>query len=440
MATPVTENEWKNPHRWLIVFLVVLTSIGHYFCNQLPSSLEKFFQDKSSTGYQYNKRQTATLYSITFYPAAISSIIGGLVCDKYGIARSRVYFYLIATIGQLVVSIGCLFRYYEIMLIGRFIYGITSEAYQVSCMALITKYFVNAELFFGWTCCVSIGRITTSTAYKISPILMVTFQSILNNDIHDSITGIMFAGSIVMIIGVVASIVVLVIDNSYYNDNPKESNKEPSSSKSIVYDQVFAGLTEFSSTYWILVLLVIPSMYLVTKGWLVLAPQYLSTRFGFDAQKAGDYAATVALLPALFGPIFAYFVDLKGNRAYWLISAGVILTIGQIMFCIASTTELCKISTFILSIGYSIPPSVVWPCIRFVVEKQEYIGKAVGIGVGMVALGLAIIPPFIGCLVDLDDGYYENAEIVWISIVSLGLFSTIWLAFNDNNHNRVLFD
>lgn len=439
MAT-VLDNKWKNPHRWLIVGLVVLTSIGHYFCNQLPSSLEKFFQDKSDTGYQYNKRQTATLYSITFYPAAISSIIGGLVCDKYGIARSRVYFYLISTIGQFIVTIGCLFRYYEIMLIGRFIYGITSEAYQVSCMALISKYFINAEIFVGWTCCVSIGRITTSIAYKLSPILMDLFQVILNDNIHDSITGIMFSGSMVMIIGVIASIVVLVIDTNYYSDEPKKLDHETFTSETVVSHGLFAGLKEFSSTYWILVLLVIPTMYLVTKGWLVLAPQYLSTKFDFDAHQAGDYAATIAILPAFFGPLFAYFVDLKGNRAYWLISAGLILSIGQIMFCIASTTELCIVSTLILSIGYSIPPSVVWPCIRFVVEEQQYIGKAVGIGVGMVSLGLAIIPPFVGWLVDLNDGWYDNAEIVWISVISLGFFSSIWLAVDDKNHNQVLFE
>ena len=65
--------------------------------------------------------------------------------------------------------------------------------------------------------------------------------------------------------------------------------------------------------------LVIPVMYLVTMGWLVGAPQYLSTRFKFGDQKAGNYAALISVLPAFLSPVLAHFVDLKGKRAYWLI-------------------------------------------------------------------------------------------------------------------------
>ena len=216
-----TKKLFKNPHRWLVVLLVVLTSVGHYVCIQLPSSLEKSFYTESDSGFQYNNRQTATLYSVAFYPAAISSMIGGMLCDKYGIARCRVYFWFISSMGQLIVALACWFKSYELIIIGRIVYGLTSEAYQVACTSIISKYFENAEVFLGMSVIISIGRITTSITYVISPMLMDFLKSILNNNVGESITIIMFSGWICMLLGMIANVTVLLIDNKHYNNKSK---------------------------------------------------------------------------------------------------------------------------------------------------------------------------------------------------------------------------
>ena len=77
-------------------------------------------------------------------------------------------------------------------------------------------------------------------------------------------------------------------------------------------------------------------MYLITMGWLVGAPQYLSTRFGFDDQNAGNYAALISILPAFLSPFIAHIVDVKGKRAYWLIAGSRLLLIGHILFAVVS--------------------------------------------------------------------------------------------------------
>eukprot|EP01084_Bolivina_argentea_P170764 295899_1 len=80
------------------------------------------------------------------------------------------------------------------MIIGRICYGIFSKGYQVSTRSLITKYFQNAELFLAMSLTICTGRLATSLAYWIFPLLMSRLRHQMNLNTSQSITVIMMLG------------------------------------------------------------------------------------------------------------------------------------------------------------------------------------------------------------------------------------------------------
>eukprot|EP01084_Bolivina_argentea_P250264 419246_1 len=453
-----------HKHRWTVLVLLFITSIGHYICVQLPSSLETYFLKKE---YGLNHTQTTTFFSIVFIPSIVFTVICGVLADRYGFARCCLYFYIITSIGQFIVLLGCWFKYYPLMLIGRIIYGSCSEGYQVAATSIITKYFKNAEIFVAMSLQITIGRIAASMTYWITPILMKQLTNSFNS--HVSITIIMTIGFICMVIGILAAFLIFRTDNKpitneisenmdiQIHNNNLPSDTIASSDSDIIKSQntmdceyesnecyniyIFQGLNEFGLTYWILSVLIIPFNYIVTWGFSALGPKYLETRFDLDKHDSGYYIAIVSLLPAVLGPFIAYIVDLKGKRANWLLFGSIVLLFAHISFYVADANCGDNMQYFVpimlVSIGYSITPSIVWSCFGFIVNNK-FLGQAIGIAAGLLSAGMAITPIIIGKLVDLNlqsmQHKYQIAEIIWIICSIIALFSTICLILVDRKN------
>ena len=130
----------KNKYRWKIAILTFISSIGHYICVQLPSALVTYFH---SDEFQFTQSQSATFFSITFIPGIAMAIVAGVVADRYGVARTRFYFFVCMTISQLLTAIGCWFKNYPFMLFARLLYGSSCEGFQVASGLILRLKFAR---------------------------------------------------------------------------------------------------------------------------------------------------------------------------------------------------------------------------------------------------------------------------------------------------------
>ena len=419
LTPPTPAHPKKNPLRWQVFTLMIVTTIGHYICIALPPSLEKYFH---SDDYGLSHTQTSTFSSITMFPAIICAMLGGALSDKFGIAKCRFYFIVMATIGQLVVTLSCWLRSYPLMITGRILYGTFSEGYQVSSGALVVKYFKNAELFLSMAALTSVGRIATSFTYWSTPKLMNSF--VASTTIPQSITIIMCLSIICMIVGCICALIVWMMDHK----TMKKSLETEQSGDSVNDHGVFV-CKHFGFSYWILVLFVIPFTYAVTWGWSYLAPKYLQSRFGLSDSKAGNIMSIVPLVPAFLGPLIAYLVDCKGMREPWMLVGAFALVIAHFGFYFVKQNGYL-VFIIILSIGFSIAPAIVWSSFGLIVDVK-YMGAAMGVAGSINAVGLFAVPVIAGKLVDMagDDVVeykkYQSAEMLWISCSMVALLSTI---------------
>ena len=160
----------KNPNRCIVLILCIITTIAYHYCMALPSPLESYFYE--SDVFNLDHTQYQLFYTSFNLPAIIVTLIGGVLCDKYGISFCRLIFVFISCIGQSLIVFGCWYKLFSLMIIGRVFYGIGSNCYGLSTNALLTNYFLNAESFFSLAIHIAFGKITISLTYWIIPIIM----------------------------------------------------------------------------------------------------------------------------------------------------------------------------------------------------------------------------------------------------------------------------
>lgn len=125
-----------------MLFLCCFLVVPNYFCYDNPASLETQIEDK------FNKTTTeyGLLYTVYAIPNCIMPLLGGLLLDKIGHRVALVIFTTLLCIGQGIFMLGGYRQDFELMIIGRGIFGMGCESMYVGQAAVISAWFINYEL------------------------------------------------------------------------------------------------------------------------------------------------------------------------------------------------------------------------------------------------------------------------------------------------------
>jgi MFS family permease len=117
----------KKKFRWIMLVLSCLFVVPNYFCFDNPASLETYIEEVfDKTPYQYG-----FLYSVYAIPNCILPLIGGLLLDKLGVRVCLVVFSVLLCTGQLVFMLGGYWNDFNLMIVGRGIFGAGCESMYV---------------------------------------------------------------------------------------------------------------------------------------------------------------------------------------------------------------------------------------------------------------------------------------------------------------------
>ena len=162
---------WTHPsrmfYRGVVLILICNITFGSYYCYDIPGALkgDLFSHFPGMTQLQYN-----LLYSLYSWPNTVQVFFGGYIIDRYlGVRCGCAICCIVLVAGQALVCLGVQVRDVEMVLSGRFLFGIGGETLAVAQSAYAAQWFKGAELATAFGIVLSFSRIGSAVNFDISP-------------------------------------------------------------------------------------------------------------------------------------------------------------------------------------------------------------------------------------------------------------------------------
>ena len=133
---------YKKKYRFLQMILCSVFVMGNYFCYDYPASLELQIEKK----FNVTTSEYGLLYTGYAAPNLIMPLIGGCLSDKLGKRTTLLIFVVFLCVGQGIFALGGYWLNFNLMVVGRVIYGIGCESMYVGQSVILTEWFINYEL------------------------------------------------------------------------------------------------------------------------------------------------------------------------------------------------------------------------------------------------------------------------------------------------------
>jgi nitrate/nitrite transporter NarK len=115
---PCDPRRWM--HRYLMLAFMCFLSFGSYYCFDNPAALTRTIINVMKV----DTTRYTLLYSLYSWPNVILSLIGGVLVDRVlGVRIGTVVFSLLITVGQVIFALGGIVDNFNLMLVGRFVFG-----------------------------------------------------------------------------------------------------------------------------------------------------------------------------------------------------------------------------------------------------------------------------------------------------------------------------
>ncbi|ETW06152.1 hypothetical protein, variant [Aphanomyces invadans] len=234
------------PVRWLILFLSCTLMIGNYYCFDNPaalkSQLQQHFNNLPADRYEFLYNLLYTLYSI---PNIILPFCGGFLVDRLGARVTLLLFAGIITTGQVVFAIGCSTTQFNIMLLGRVLFGLGGESLGVAQSTLVASWFKNKELAMALGINLSIARLGSVFNNELSPEIASEYN----------VSSALWVGVIMCGVSLIAALTLIPIDKRADAAIARAARHPSSSSlpvKKSDQSMSFNDLRQFGPLFWLL--------------------------------------------------------------------------------------------------------------------------------------------------------------------------------------------
>ncbi|OQS05172.1 Major Facilitator Superfamily (MFS) [Thraustotheca clavata] len=230
--------------RWLVLVLSCTLMIGNYYCFDNPAALKSQLQQHFSDGkipaehFEFLFNMLYTLYSI---PNIVLPFFGGFLVDRLGARLCLMIFALAITLGQIVFAFGCSVSQFNVMLLGRVLFGLGGESLGVAQSTLVASWFKNKELALALGINLSIARLGSVFNNELSPVIAA----------HYNVSSALWMGVVMCGVSLIATLIVIPID--------KRAEAAIARSKSFAASKAsassnfsFRDFREFRPIFWLL--------------------------------------------------------------------------------------------------------------------------------------------------------------------------------------------
>ena len=425
--------------RWTVLFIVATAMMMGYFVNDVMSPLETLLEAPREAG---GLGWTPSDYG--FFSGAGSFInvfllmlfFSGIILDKMGIRFT-------GTLACSLMVLGTLIKYYAITAdlddtihyslfaihlppsvamasLGFAIFGVGYEMTGITVSKAMVRWFTGHELALAMGLQLAMARFGTAAALSISaPIAR-----------HFTLSTPLLVALAFLIIGLLAFLVFCVMDRRL--DNPGNlvtSKNSISGTTNDSNDEFHWGdilVTLRNPGFWLITLFCV-LFYSAVSPFLKFSTKLMVMKYGVNPDLAGFFSSIAPFGTILMTPLFGFVYDKYGKGVTLVITGALMLTAVHFGFSLPIHSSTIAIMLMVtLSIGYSLAPAALWPCVPKIIPLK-CLGTAYSMIFFIQNFGRAIIPMFVGHANETDPSYTTSMLIFGFTALGAAMIAiTMW--------------
>ena len=400
-----------------------------YFVNDVMSPLETMLEMPRSEG---GLGWTPADYG--FFSGAGSFInvfllmlfFSGIILDKMGIRFTGV-------LACSLMVLGTLIKYYAVSTapegevfgmpvtvavaaLGFAVFGVGYEMTGITVSKAMVRWFTGHELALAMGLQLAMARLGTAAALSSSaPIAR-----------HFSLSTPLLLALGLLIVGLLAFFVFCVMDRRLESSELSMSSSDKKELSSNDNDEEFRwsdiGVTLRSPGFWLITLFCV-LFYSAVSPFLKFSTRLMVMKYGVDADIAGLFSSIAPFGTILMTPLFGLVYDRYGRGVTLVITGALLLTAVHFGFSLPMHDSTVALALMvILSIGYSLAPAALWPCVPKIIPLK-CLGTAYSMIFFIQNFGRAIIPMFVGRANEQDPTYTSSMLIFGFTALGAALIA-----------------
>ena len=396
--------------RWWVLVLAAIAVSSSYYEDDVIGPIADLLQRQRG----FTQSQLGMLNGVISIPNVALALINGLMIDRYGPARVALWAAGIGVLGAALTAIG---TPYELMVAGRFIFGVSEGAIFIALVAGLAQWFSRRGIALATALYLSLARVgsyavDTSTAWA-RPLYESGWRPPL------------WLGTGITLAGLVAAMVFYWLDR-------RHRPGARSAAGAVVAERVdWRHLLKFDKSYWYILALHVLYAAVFFPFRTTYAIEYFQHAKGLSLAQAGVANSWVFFAAIFATPFFGLLADRLGHRALMLVFGTLLL---PLTFVVLGLTDLSLwVSTLMMGISFSLVPAVIWPATTLIVEPRR-LGTALGLITLIQALGMAASNLAAGWLADKAGAGALNPAgytvMLWffflLSLTALSAAALLW--------------
>jgi len=404
----------SSMYRWVVLIIISLAMFSNYYIYDSIAPIADIL--KSDLGF--SDENIGQLYSVYSIAAVIVLLLGGVIIDKFGTAKSTIFF---ASICTLAAILNAMSSDLNVMLAARFLLGIGSEPLIVAITTALAKWFKGKELSFAFGINLTIARLGSVSA-DWSP----TWAKFA----YDGWQGPLMVAAVIGLLCVVAAITYGALEGI-------AARRFGLGKAGDVDKLVWSDLFRFSRSFWFVVLLCV-TFYSAIFPFRSFSIKFFIESWDYTRQAAGQLNSVLPFAAMIATPLFGLLVDKVGKRALFMAFGSFLLMPVYVMM--AYHIAPLWVPILMMGIAFSLIPAVMWPSVAYIVEERR-LGTAYAVMTLIQQIGVAGMNWLIGRTNDAFQAGASNpmgyAPGMWIfSILGfLALFFAIMLRRQETGPN-----
>ncbi|SEF73474.1 Nitrate/nitrite transporter NarK [Xylanibacter ruminicola] len=417
--------------RWTVLLIVATAMMMGYFVNDVMSPLETLLEMPREAG---GLGWTPSDYGFFSGSSGLINVFllmlffSGLILDKMGIRFTGILACSLMVLGTLLKLYGVMVDFGSDMVsffgfelpmsvavasLGFAIFGVGYEMTGITVSKAMVRWFTGHELALAMGIQLAMARLGTAAALSISaPIAR-----------HFTLSMPLLVSLAFLIIGLLAFLVFCVMDRKL------DSSVSSQTTNSEEFHWSDIRVTLRNPGFWLITLFCV-LFYSAVSPFLKFSTKLMVIKYGVDTDIAGFFSSIAPFGTIMMTPIFGLINDRYGKGVTLVITGALMLTCVHFGFSLPLHNSTIAIALMvILSIGYSLAPAALWPCVPKIIPLK-CLGTAYSMIFFIQNFGRAIIPMFVGKANETDSSYTTSMLIFGFTALGAALIAVAMFYVN----------
>jgi nitrate/nitrite transporter NarK len=352
----------------------------------------------------------------------------GLILDKMGIRFTGILACSLMVLGTLLKLYGVTVDFGSDMVsffgfelpmsvavasLGFAIFGVGYEMTGITVSKAMVRWFTGHELALAMGIQLAMARLGTAAALSISaPIAR-----------HFTLSMPLLVSLAFLIIGLLAFLVFCVMDRKL----DSSASSQATNSEEFHWSDIRVTLR--NPGFWLITLFCV-LFYSAVSPFLKFSTKLMVIKYGVDTDIAGFFSSIAPFGTIMMTPVFGLINDRYGKGVTLVITGALMLTCVHFGFSLPLHNSTIAIALMvILSIGYSLAPAALWPCVPKIIPLK-CLGTAYSMIFFIQNFGRAIIPMFVGKANETDSSYTTSMLIFGFTALGAALIAVAMFYVN----------